>query len=239
MNIPRIKNETIDSLISDPLSNTTRKERSRLLVVSIISLIVSRGHVPSNITSLGLEFNTQEDQRLILMILLSIQFYFLAAFFVYLGYDIATWYRKITVSILREDENRPSVLNFRALSDSSLIATSRLNFEIHHLKSKRKKEMLIQMLNEMIQENADLARLKYETRRSAETQEYRERLAALQSQIDQFNSITFRRYLFKRTMQLVSGRIAFVRVVFDFLLPTLLGLITFILLFRFFLCSTF
>jgi hypothetical protein len=79
------------SILSDPLSDVTRKERLYLLAVSIIGIaIVKTGLIPTEITTLGVKFE-EANQNTLLSILALVGLYFLAAFLIYAVADLYTW----------------------------------------------------------------------------------------------------------------------------------------------------
>jgi hypothetical protein len=82
---------SIEILLERPLSETTRKERRALLVVSTIGIAVARvGLVPTKVPALGIEFSSTETSALVFLLSLVVIYFFLL-FFVYAGADIALW----------------------------------------------------------------------------------------------------------------------------------------------------
>lgn len=82
---------SIEILLERPLSETTRKERRALLVVSTIGIAVARvGLVPTKVPALGIEFSSTETSALVFLLSLVVLYFFLL-FFVYAGADIALW----------------------------------------------------------------------------------------------------------------------------------------------------
>jgi hypothetical protein len=77
----------VETALSDPLKPETRKARLFLLGVSMVSItIVYTGLVPQQITTLGITFG-EANQRSLLFILALVTLYFLVAFVVYGGSD--------------------------------------------------------------------------------------------------------------------------------------------------------
>jgi hypothetical protein len=79
------------TVLRDPLSEVTRKERVYLLGSSIVGIaILKTGLVPSKITALGIELE-KGHQEAILSLLGLVVLYFLAAFVVYATSDFLAW----------------------------------------------------------------------------------------------------------------------------------------------------
>jgi hypothetical protein len=79
------------SILSDPLSDVTRKERLYLLAVSIIGIaIVKTGLIPTEISTLGVKFE-EANQKTLLFVFALVALYFLAAFLIYAVADFYTW----------------------------------------------------------------------------------------------------------------------------------------------------
>lgn len=75
------------SLVKDPLSEVTRKERRALLGISAIGLaMVNANLVPSKISALGIDFNAL-DQVVLLRSLGFVILFFLLAFIIYAASD--------------------------------------------------------------------------------------------------------------------------------------------------------
>jgi hypothetical protein len=88
MEMPRTFFATV---LRDPLSDVTRKERVYLLGGSIIGIaIVKTGLVPTQITALGIEFDAT-NQKTFLFLLGLVVLYFLIAFLVYAASDFLAW----------------------------------------------------------------------------------------------------------------------------------------------------
>jgi hypothetical protein len=91
----------------DPLSEVTRKERCTLLAVSAVGFgIANAGLVPARIDALGIEFD-KADQRVILIMLATVVFYFLVGFTVYALDDLSEW-------LPRSSERRRSAEQLKA-----------------------------------------------------------------------------------------------------------------------------
>ena len=77
--------------VRDPLSEVTRRERTTLLGVSAIGIIIAKsGLVPSKISALGIDFD-RADQTAILRMLSGVAVYFLVAFVIYASSDLIAW----------------------------------------------------------------------------------------------------------------------------------------------------
>ncbi len=103
-----------ESLV-DPLSEVTRKVRRSLLGVSTVGIAIAQARlVPTQITALGITFET-DQQRRIYLLLAAIVFYFTVEFFIFAFSDfIALHYKQIEsrkpgISSLYVTTNRPLV----------------------------------------------------------------------------------------------------------------------------------
>jgi hypothetical protein len=95
-----------DIRVQDPLSSVTRNERKMLLFVSAIGItMVKIGLVPDKITALGIEFS-QTNQLSLMILLVVINIYFLAAFLSYASSDYAAWKLSYYNSILDLEKER-------------------------------------------------------------------------------------------------------------------------------------
>jgi hypothetical protein len=93
---PRIFFATV---LRDPLSEVTRKERVYLLGSSIGRIaILKTGLVPSKITALGIELE-KGNQEIILSLLGLVVLYFLAAFVVYATSDFLAWWESYQAAL--------------------------------------------------------------------------------------------------------------------------------------------
>jgi hypothetical protein len=82
-----------DLLVGDPLSEVTRKQRRMLLVVSAVSIAVTKtGLIPTKISALGIDFK-QTDQESLLLVFSMVVLYFGAAFLIYGMADLLAWRR--------------------------------------------------------------------------------------------------------------------------------------------------
>jgi hypothetical protein len=82
-------------LLSDPLSEVTRKERRMLLGVSMLGIaFVKMGIAPTKISSLGIEFANTESTVLFKVLGLMVT-YFVAAFILYAFTDLLRWLKVI------------------------------------------------------------------------------------------------------------------------------------------------
>ncbi len=83
----------IDSLLHDPLSEVTRKERRMLLIVSLAGIAITKaGLIPSQIKTLGINF-ASSDQKSLYFLVSAIVIYFIIAFFIYSASDFLVLYR--------------------------------------------------------------------------------------------------------------------------------------------------
>lgn len=118
----------IEILLEKPLSETTRKERRALLLVSTVAIAVAKtGLVPKRVPALGIEFSPTESSALLILLSLVIA-YFLVAFVVYALADIALWrasyHRLRTEAAIQSVEQAaemmaPSVTSLTGFSDTS------------------------------------------------------------------------------------------------------------------------
>jgi hypothetical protein len=80
------------TVLGDPLSEVTRKERVYLLGTSIVGIAILKTRlVPSRITALGIELE-EGNQEIFLSLLGLVVLYFLAAFVVYAASDFLAWW---------------------------------------------------------------------------------------------------------------------------------------------------
>lgn len=78
----------VQILLQDPLSRTSRQERSRLLLASLSALVVAKaGIIPTKIAALGLEF-TPSNRKAMIVLIGIVVLYFLIAFATYAFFDI-------------------------------------------------------------------------------------------------------------------------------------------------------
>lgn len=83
-----------DALLTNLLSDITRKERKALLGTSVLSITLAlTGLVPTKITALGIEI-AQSNQGWLFVILVLIVVYFLNTFIVYGSVDYLVWRRQ-------------------------------------------------------------------------------------------------------------------------------------------------
>lgn len=84
-----------DALLGDPMSETTRRERRSLLLVSFVGVAMTMtGLIPTQISSLGLEFGVKHP-RAVSWLLLFIVFYLLCAFVLYGYADYRSWQARV------------------------------------------------------------------------------------------------------------------------------------------------
>ncbi|MBD9671551.1 hypothetical protein IB275_13280 [Pseudomonas sp. PDM21] len=82
------------SLLADPLSDVTRKERRNLLLFSALSLAVAHMRiVPTKLSALGIEFGAPEQGAFLLLMALCVG-YFIVAFSIYASADFLLWRKK-------------------------------------------------------------------------------------------------------------------------------------------------
>ena len=85
------KQSPSDVILSDPLREITRKERTRLLITSFFGIaIVHTKLLPTRIGVLGIEF-AQTEQGKLLIVLAVLITYFLVAFLLYATVDFTAW----------------------------------------------------------------------------------------------------------------------------------------------------
>ena len=98
------------ALLKDPLSQETRKERRSLLAVSALGLIIVKaGLVPTRIAALGIEFS-QADRTTLLWSLALITIYFLVAFLFYALADYSSYRIDTYILELRYHQRRKELL---------------------------------------------------------------------------------------------------------------------------------
>jgi hypothetical protein len=98
----------VSTILKDPLSDVTRKERVYLLATSTIGIaIVKTGLVPSEISALGIQFE-EANQSTLLLLLGMIVAYFLVAFIIYAVADFFAWleYYRTVVEVRRRLEKK-------------------------------------------------------------------------------------------------------------------------------------
>lgn len=213
----------IDALSSDPLGAVARRERGKLFIVSLLAFVVSRGLMPSKINSIGLEFNTQQDRILILSVLLAIQTYYLFGFFTYLGYDLINWLNKVREAIMQE--NKPKKLGIGMLDNSDELDNIRALI-LCATRPGMKRDHWHSLLDALVNRNNTLKEL-------ATTGDWQQREEQLKPEIDTFNSQLIQQYLQKNIFALLHGRTAIVRVLFDLILPALVGITSMVFLILF------
>jgi hypothetical protein len=77
--------------LRDALSNVTRRERQFLLGISLLGIaLIKAGLVPSKISGLGIEFQSANQEALLLIVAIVI-IYFLVAFTIYAASDFLAW----------------------------------------------------------------------------------------------------------------------------------------------------
>ncbi len=104
-----------EKILTDPLTDATRRQRKCLLAASASGLIMATlGLFPTKITSLGLEF-TDTDKGALILIVATIIGYFLIGFLVYVFGDYFKWRisRINTLRIQSNLENRLEEIGFQ------------------------------------------------------------------------------------------------------------------------------
>lgn len=88
---PTASGTLFSTILKDPLSDVTRKERVYLLVTSTIGIAIAKtGLIPSRISALGIQFE-EANQSALLLLLGSVAAYFLVAFIIYAVADFFAW----------------------------------------------------------------------------------------------------------------------------------------------------
>lgn len=91
------------TVLRDPLSEVTRKERVYLLGTSVVGIaILKTGLIPTKITALGIELE-RADREAFLALLGWVVFYFLAAFIVYAFSDFLAWWEEYRLALAEID----------------------------------------------------------------------------------------------------------------------------------------
>ena len=81
----------LESILKDPLTEASRKERRTLLSVSLLSImVVNAGLIPTKIQALGIEL-TAANQNAFRMILVVVLAYYIVAFAIYGLSDFFVW----------------------------------------------------------------------------------------------------------------------------------------------------
>ncbi len=90
-------------LLSDPLSDVTRRERRTFLGTATVAILIAEtGLVPSKIDALGIEL-TAVDQSTFLLILSLVVAYFFCAFAVYGIMELVSWWHSYQEYIVDRD----------------------------------------------------------------------------------------------------------------------------------------
>lgn len=77
--------------LRDPLTEVSRKERTALLGIATVGIIVAKtGFVPSKISALGIDFSFT-DQKMLYRALAGVIGYFVVAFILYAASDFVAW----------------------------------------------------------------------------------------------------------------------------------------------------
>jgi hypothetical protein len=80
--------DPVELLLVDPLSQVTRKARTRLLTLGLLAIVVAKAHVvPTRISALGVEF-TETNQKTLLVLTAAVLVYLLLEFAIYAFFDI-------------------------------------------------------------------------------------------------------------------------------------------------------
>ena len=101
------------TLLTDCLSEVTRRERRNLLGISMLSIaMVHANLVPTKITALGIEFGQNDRGTLLFMISLAV-IYFLVAFVVYGASDFSAWRLEFNERAIEDtDEYRKNAIAY-------------------------------------------------------------------------------------------------------------------------------
>lgn len=108
-----------ESDLTDPLTDTTRRERRHLLIAALVSLAITLGNlIPSKVTALGISISEAQQVNLHLLLALII-LYFMFAFCFYGHVDYQQWrvkidtaqrYRMAAIKTLMSHFDRSSLL---------------------------------------------------------------------------------------------------------------------------------
>ena len=99
-------------LVSDCLSEVTRKERRSLLGISMLGIVITQAElVPTKISALGVEFS-QANQAVLLLILAFVVGYYLLAFIIYRLADFSVWRLRFgEIAVKDTEELKHSLIN--------------------------------------------------------------------------------------------------------------------------------
>jgi len=90
---PWYRSPNIKLFLADPLKELTRKERRTLLLMGSLGIVIAHtGLVPTQITALGIQFQTSQRTALYVIFALAV-LYFLCAFMLYCTLDFVEWKR--------------------------------------------------------------------------------------------------------------------------------------------------
>jgi len=110
---PTVSGTLFATILKDPLSDVTRKERVYLLAFSTIGIaIATTGLIPSRISALGIQFDAANQNRL-LSLLGAVIAYFLVVFIVYAVADFFAWFEDYRM-VVREGKLLQDELNDKA-----------------------------------------------------------------------------------------------------------------------------
>jgi hypothetical protein len=121
-------------LLTNPLTEETRKERRNLLAVSALGIVMMKtGLIPAKISALGIEFS-HTDQTSLLRIVAAITGYFLTAFIVYALSDF--WIYRIVTYLAQSTSNLDALdsltntylRNFKAIQERVREAAADVEF---------------------------------------------------------------------------------------------------------------
>ncbi len=95
----------ISARLREPLTETTRKARKNLVVISVIGIIITKvGLIPTKISAFGIEFS-HVNQEALLTLLSVLAVYLLLTFLVYFYSEVEAW--KVD---MEEDEHNDWIL---------------------------------------------------------------------------------------------------------------------------------
>lgn len=118
-------------LVSDCLSEVTRKERRSLLGVSTLGIVMTHANlVPTKISALGVEFS-QASQSTLLLIFSFVVGYYLLAFAIYGLADFSVWRLRFGEIAVKDTEEFKRLLIAKRVDHSEPEPEPDLDEEIH------------------------------------------------------------------------------------------------------------
>lgn len=191
-------------LLGDPLREVTRKERRALLGLCMVAIVVVKtGLIPTKISAVGIEFSSTHQESL-LFILGLIVLYFFLGFLLYAITDFIAWWRLFNATFIKKQQAK--LMSKEGLTEAFEVLTK------GHVSKKSKSD---QINYETIGESENTV----EDEKKAETERF-------------FHDVFPKRYAFNRVLNTKVANINFfLRAMFDFLFPVILGIYTGIILF--------